>query len=78
MAVFSCSSGDEDPEKAREQMRELMGPGQTDQMVRHALQACWMALPRDKKNTAELSRQMDRLVQRAIRDMDEDSKEFGL
>jgi len=78
MASFSCSSDGEDPEKAREQMREFMGPGHVDQMVRHALQACWMALPHDKRDVDELKRQMTRLIDRAIRDMEEDQEAFGL
>jgi hypothetical protein len=73
--MFSCSSG-EDPEKAREQMWDFMGPGQADQMVRHALQTCWMSLPKERRNVDELKRQMTRLVDRAIRDMEEDREVF--
>ena len=78
MAFMSCSSEGGDPEKAREQMREFMGPGHVDQMVRHALQGCWMALPSEKRDVAELKRQMSRLIDRAIRDMEEDREAFGL
>lgn len=78
MVGFSCSSADDDPEEARDQMREFLGPGQVDQMVRHALQSCWMALPNDKRNVAELKRQMTRLIDRAIRDMQEDQEAFGM
>jgi hypothetical protein len=78
MAFFSGSSSGEDAEKTREQMREFMGPGQVDQMVRHALQSCWMALPNDKRNLDEVKRQITRLVDRAIRDMEEDRDVFGM
>ena len=71
---FSASSGDEDQDK----MREFFGAGQVDQMVRHALHTCWMALPPEKRNMDELKRQMERLVDRAIRDWQEDQKEFGI
>ena len=27
------------------QMAELLGPGQADQMLRQAMQLCWMAVP---------------------------------
>jgi len=78
MACFSCTSDGGDPENAREQMREFMGPGHADQMIRHALQRCCMALPEDRRNVDELKRQMTRLVDRAIRDMEEDREAFGL
>lgn len=71
---FSCSSGAEDEDK----MRAFLGPGQVDQMVRHALQTCWMALPREKRNVEELKRQMQRLVDRAIRDLEEDRQAFEM
>ena len=77
MAFFSCSDG-EDGDKAREQMREFRGPGQVDQMVRHALQSCWMCLPKERRNIDELKSQMIRLVDRAIRDMEEDRDAFEL
>jgi hypothetical protein len=44
------SGGDEDPEKASEAMRSMMGPGQVDQMLRMAVQQCWMALPKERRN----------------------------
>jgi len=76
MTAFSFCSGDN--EDNEEQMREFLGAGQVDQMVRHAIQSCWMALPRDKRNTEELKRQLNRMIDRAIRDMEEDRREFGM
>jgi hypothetical protein len=35
---------------AAEQLAELLGPGQADQMLRQAMQLCWMALPEDRRN----------------------------
>ena len=69
---------DPNDEDSREEMREFFSAGQVDQMVRAALQSCWMALPKDKRNVDELRRQMSRLIDRAIRDIDEDRKEFGM
>jgi hypothetical protein len=74
VAYFSCSSGGEDEEK----MREFFGAGQVDQILRSALHACWMALPREKRNVEELKRQMQRLVDRAIRDLEEDRRAFEM
>jgi hypothetical protein len=76
MAAFSfCSSDDESGE---EQMREFLSAGQVDQMVRHAIQSCWMALPKEKRSTDELKRQLNRMIDRAIQDMEEDRREFGM
>lgn len=74
-AFYSCSSDDEGNE---ERMREFLSAGQVDQMVRQAIHSCWMALPKDRQNADELKRQLNRMIDRAIRDMDEDRKEFGL
>ena len=68
----------ENSEEGREQMREFLGAGQVDQTLRHAIHACWMALPKEKRSAEELKRQLNRMIDRAIRDMDEDRKEFGM
>jgi hypothetical protein len=78
MAAFfsSCASGEGD-ENAMDKMSEMFGPGHVDQTVRGAIQACWMALPKDRRNADELEKQIRRLVDRAIRDFREDSAQFG-
>jgi uncharacterized protein with von Willebrand factor type A (vWA) domain len=68
----------ENNKEGMEQMREFLSAGQVDQTVRHAIQSCWMALPKDKRNADELKRQLNRMIDRAIRDMDEDRQEFGM
>jgi hypothetical protein len=78
MAMISLSGGDEDPEKASEAMRSMMGPGQVDQMLRMAVQQCWMALPKERRNADEIERQLRRLLDRAIADLREDMTSFGL
>jgi hypothetical protein len=60
-----------------EQLAELFGPGQADQLLRQAMQFCWMALPENRRNAEELERQMRRLVDRALKDFREDKKAFG-
>ena len=63
-------------EEAAEKMREFFSPNQIDHQIRQAVQFCWMALPKEKRNVAELERQIRRLVDRALRDCREDFDEF--
>jgi hypothetical protein len=72
-----ANSGDDDSENPMEKMREMFGPGHVDQTVRGAIQACWMALPKDRRNADELERQVRRMVERALKDFREDSEQFG-
>lgn len=69
------SSGDEE---SRKKMREMFGPGQVDQSVRQSMHMCWMMLPDDAKTVDELEKQFRRIVDRAIKDLREDSVAFGL
>jgi len=50
--------------------------GHVDQMLRAAVYSCWMALPGQERNYDELKRQMNRLIDRVIRDMKEDKEIF--
>lgn len=77
MAAFvTCSSAD-GGEDAAEKMAEMFGPGQIDQMIRQGIQYCWMALPKDRRNAAELEKQIRRIVDRALEDFREDQEQFG-
>ena len=69
---FSAGEGDEGAEK----MREFLSPPQIDQLIRHAIQFCWMALPKEKRSLDEVEKQIHRLVDRALRDLREDFDEF--
>lgn len=74
MAYFSsCSSGESGDEEA---MSQFFGPGQVDQTIRQAIQVCWMALPKDKRNVEEVERQIRRVVERALEDLREDGEAF--
>ena len=73
MAAFS----QDDPESAKK-MREFFTPARVDQLVRQAIQFCWMMLPEDKKTVDELEKQLRRMVDRAIKDLREDFEAFGL
>ena len=74
MAAYFAKSdqGDEDP-----MMHDYFGPTQVDQFVRQAIQMCWMALPKGRKNPDELEKQLRRIVDRALKDFREDSEQFG-
>jgi hypothetical protein len=75
MHVTNCSMSESDA--AAESMADIFGPAQIDQTVRQALQFCWMALPKDRRNAEELERQFRRIVERALKDFREDSEAFG-
>ncbi len=69
---FNAGEGEEGMEK----LQEFFGPTQIDHFIRQAIQFCWMALPKEKRNVDELERQIRRLVDRALRDVQEDFDEF--
>ena len=73
MAMF-----DPNDSEARKKMRAMFSPGQIDQSVRQAIQMCWMMLPDERKSVAELEKQFRRIVDRALKDLQEDSEAFGL
>jgi hypothetical protein len=59
-------------------MRGAFGPGQVDQLIRNAVQVCWMMLPDDKKTVDELEKQLRRVFDRAVANLRDDSDAFGL
>ena len=67
---------DPSDEDGAEKMQEVFGPTQIDQLIRQAIQFCWMGLPKERRNVDELERQIRRLVDRALRDLREDFDEF--
>jgi hypothetical protein len=62
---------------AAEHWANMFGPAQVDQIIRQAVQSCWMALPKDRRNADELERQLRRLVERALKDFREDAQAFA-
>jgi hypothetical protein len=72
-SFFDCGA---DP-AAADMMATFFGPRQVDRAVRRAVLACWMALPKDRRNPDELEKQVRRLVDRALRDFREDREAFG-
>ena len=73
MACFS-DNADGTPS---ERLVEFFGSGQIDQLVRNAIQLCWMALARNSRTPDELRKQIERLVNRALEDFREDLGVFG-
>jgi hypothetical protein len=63
---------------AMKRMRAFFSPQQVDQQIRQAIDFCWMALPPGKQNVDEVEKQIRRIVDRALRDLREDSESFGL
>ncbi len=47
-----------------------------DQGLRECLQVLWLALPRERANALELEQNLNRLVDRAVRDFKEDLELF--
>lgn len=67
----------DDPDAERK-LQQFFSPQQIDQMVRQGIQFCWMCLPADKRNVAEVEAQFRRIVDRALRDLREDAAAFGM
>ena len=55
-----------------------MPPMMVDQSIRQAIMNCWMMLPEDKRTLADLEREMNRLLKRALENMREDAASFGI
>ena len=77
MAAMSTFTSNEGGDDAAEKMAEVFGPGQIDQMIRHGIHFCWMALPKDRRNAEELEKQIRRIVDRALNDFREDQEQFS-
>ncbi len=73
----SCGGDDDNKRNPMEEMSEMFGPGHVDSAIRQAIQACWMALPKDRRNVAEVEKEIRRLVERALSNLEEDAKSFG-
>jgi Asp-tRNA(Asn)/Glu-tRNA(Gln) amidotransferase A subunit family amidase len=77
-AIANRDEDDDDSGKnPMEQMSEMFGPGHVDTAVRQAIQACWMALPKDRRNIEEVEKEIRRLVDRALMNLREDTVSFG-
>ena len=73
MAAFSSNDRD-----AAKKMRGMFGPQQVDQEIRQAISMCWMMMPDDKKNPDAVAAEIRRIVERALANLKEDAKAFGV
>lgn len=72
MVIEHGATSGEDLEK----FRDFFGPAQIDQLIRQAIQFCWMGLPKSKRTADEMEKQIRRIVDRALRDFREDQQAF--
>ena len=69
-----CSSGDED---FPGNMSRMFGPGHVDSTIRTAIQACWMALPKERRTADEVEKEIRRITERALANFREDVNAFS-
>lgn len=55
-----------------------LGPASVDTMVREAIRLCWLLLPVTRNKPEDVALEIRRIVDRALRDLSEDAKSFGL
>jgi hypothetical protein len=78
MAVHSFVAKSWRGKKGTKAFSDMFGPGQVDQMVRHAIQMCWMIMPKKRQTIQEVEKQIRRVVERALKDLREDASAFGM
>lgn len=57
-------------------LRQMFGPHQIDEMIRQAISTCWILLPDDKRTIDELEKQIRRIVDRSLKSMRDDAASF--
>lgn len=76
-AIAKSGDDDDSGENPMEKMNEMFGPGHVDQTVRSAIQACWMALPKERRTVDEVEKEIRRITDRALANFREDADAFG-
>lgn len=66
-----------DHDSAKEIAR-IVGPDAVDRCIRQAVGLCWALLPQERRNVGEVKAEMQRITQRVLSDLDEDTAAFGL
>lgn len=69
----TAAKGDDGDDNAFEKMSTMFGPGHVDQAIRSAIHA----LPKERRNVAEVETEIRRIVERALKDLREDAAAFG-
>ena len=59
-------------------IRKFYGPGQVDQMLRQAVSICWIMLPLDRRTVANVEVEIRRILDRVLRNLNEDAEGFGI
>jgi hypothetical protein len=78
MAMIQSEGGsDRQQPDAAQTMRDMMGPGGVDQMIRQAITHCWMVLPPHRRSAQAVAAEIQRLVDRALQDLAQDASAFG-
>lgn len=54
------------------------GPASVDSMIREAIKMCWILLPNDQRSLDVLRREIQRFVDRALKNLEEDAQAFGI
>ncbi len=73
----TLSFDDHNDHEKMAQYRRMMAP-MLDQQVRSVINMIWMALPPDRQIAEEVAKEVRRLVDRALADLQEDLTAFGL
>jgi hypothetical protein len=55
----------------------LFGPGFVDVKLREAINFCWVMLPDESRTTSRLAEEMRRILERAIKDIQDDERAFS-
>ena len=61
-----------EPSDVEQAMKMLAGPELLDRAIRQAVQHCWTMLPTETRTTAVVAAEMHRLLDRALRDFEDD------
>jgi hypothetical protein len=77
MFIENESIDPNDPDRLKK-MHAFFGPQHVDSQIRQAIQFCWMALPPERQNVEGVEIEIRRIVDRALRDLRDDYKSFGV
>jgi hypothetical protein len=77
MAAFKMIPDNNDESEHARSSYGLLGPHAIDQLIRQAIGLCWQLLPANARTPVHVSKQIRRVVDRALANLEEDAKEFG-
>jgi D-aminopeptidase len=76
MTMFN--PGTEPGDDSMSKPAELLGPHIVDAQIRQAISLCWMMLPEKKRNVSSLVAEIRRIVDRALKNVQEDAQSFEM